>query len=174
MAVSVWGWGGNKRELFSVRMPLKSVRPVAVCPRDSAVPEEPSRGCSPRRGLEEHRAVRCAPNAAQRRCAGEQRALLSWQRGEPGNEEEKEKKPEPGVELKKKHNRTTKAHQLSTVTGRIRAQSGRARSALVEVGRACGRAARGEGERLSGERCGVRGAVGLEGLRLAPLSPPTP
>ena len=76
----VWGWGGNKREMFSMRMPLKSggCRSIGPC---AALPV-------PR---------------AQAVC-GEQRALLSWQRGETGNEEEKEKKPDPGVELKKKNN----------------------------------------------------------------------
>lgn len=48
---------------------------------------------------------------------------------------------------------------------------GRARSALV-VGCPCGRAAREVGERLRGERRGLRGAVGLEGLGLDPHPPP--
>lgn len=53
---------------------------------------------------------------------------------------------------------------------------GRARSALV-VGCPCGRAAREVGERLRGERRGLRGAVGLEGLEglgLDPHPPPPP
>lgn len=104
---------------------------------------------------------------------GEQRALLSWQRGETGNEEEKEKKPDPGVELKKKKITNTEVHHLSTVTGRIRVRLGRARSALV-VGCPCGRAAREVGERLRGERRGLRGAVGLEGLEGLGLDPHPP
>ncbi|XP_021261922.1 uncharacterized protein LOC110403227 isoform X2 [Numida meleagris] len=193
------GWC-DKCEVFSVRMPLKSVRPsVAVCPCARAVPEEPSGGCSPCRG----RAGASAPvplfallrgGLCARRCSeamcGEQRALLSWQRGETGNEEGEEKKPDPGVGGKKKkkkrqHQSTAPRHRhRGRAAGRIRAQLGRARSALVLAahgGRGCpkrpatlwdpARPCRADGDGMSPALRLLLSLAGCTLLRGTPLPP---